>query len=237
MKNDMVSIYMKQVEAIPLLTAAQEKELLLKASEGDKLAIDKILTANLRFVVKIANQFKNRGVEFEDLICEGNLALIRAIKKIDLSKDVKFITYAQFWIRQYMKAAIYSCGRSVSIPQNHPEQLKNQNFKALSLDKPMDCDNSESLSLVDSIYDNKALTPQEICEKTVCKEDLMQALNTLKPREKFVLEHHFGLNGLKPEGLREIGQQINLSRETIRIIENKAIEKLYNNKILKEIAA
>lgn len=232
MKSDMVSIYMKQIEKIPLLTAAEERNLLEKASKGDKKAREKVINANLRFVVKMANQFKNRGVDFEDLICEGNTALLRAIEKIDVTKDVKFITYASFWIRQYMKAAVYTVGRCVSIPQNRPDQLKNKNFVSTSLDKPFDSMDIDSPCMVDVLSDNKNRTPEEQVLIDSSLDQFDYALDSLKSTEKFVLESHFGLNGHEQQGLREIGQIIGVSRETVRQIECKALLKLQNNQTL-----
>jgi len=235
MSNEMISIYMKQVEKIPLLSDSEEKDLLKKAAEGDQVAKDKIVTSNLRYVVKMANKFRNRGVDFEDLVCEGNAALLRAIEKMNPSKNVKFITYANFWIYQYMKAAVYAYGRCVSIPQNRPDQLKNQDLSAVSLDKPFDLSDAEGLSLMDSLCDTMNRTPEEACMLDFYSEDFKEVFSTvLSDREQYVLENHYGLNGCEKIGLRDIAEDLGISREGVRQIEVRALEKLESNPILNE---
>ena len=86
--------YYNQIANIPMLSREEERELLTKAKQGDIDARNKIVMANQRFVIKIAKQYANRGIPFEDLISEGNIGLIHAVEKFDLSKDCHFLTYA-----------------------------------------------------------------------------------------------------------------------------------------------
>jgi RNA polymerase primary sigma factor len=99
--------YLKSMSEIPLLSREEEEELIKKAKEGDKEALDKLITANLRFVVSIASQYMEYGVPFADLIAAGNLGLVEAAKRFDPSKGVKFITYAVWWIRQSITNLIW----------------------------------------------------------------------------------------------------------------------------------
>ena len=225
MSDSMISIYMHQIEQIPLLSVEEEKSLLIQASKGNKAAKDKLIQSNLRFVVKIANLYKNRGVEIEDLICEGNEALLKAIEKMDLSKNVRFITYASFWIRQYMKAAIYKTGRAVAIPQNKGKELKNPNWKAASLDQPF-CDSQDSLTLMDCIKDEINITPEDECINKILSCQVNTCLNKLKDKEYQVLTKHYGLNGEKSKSYCDIGQEMNFSREGVRQIEARALNKI-----------
>lgn len=128
MKNeiDILSTYMNEVNKIPLLTAEEETELAVKAKSGDKKASEKIVKANLRFVVKIANEYlsvKNNTFEITDLINEGNIGLLSAVDHFDPSKGIKFISYAVWWIRQSILKAIGEHGRAIRLPQNKAYEL------------------------------------------------------------------------------------------------------------------
>ncbi len=121
--NSLVGIYLKEINKIPLLSNEEESELAKKAANGDKNASDKIVNANLRFVVKVAKKYQNKGLEFEDLISEGNIGLLNAIKKFDASKGYRFISYAVWWIRQSILKAICEKSRAIRLPQNRANEL------------------------------------------------------------------------------------------------------------------
>lgn len=108
--------YLKSIRDIPLLTKEEEEILIQKIKEGDKDALDKIIMANLRFVIKIAKQYKNYGVPFSDLISAGNVGLVEASKKFDPSKGVKFMTYALWWIKQSIANTIWHESEIVKRP-------------------------------------------------------------------------------------------------------------------------
>ncbi len=123
MKDDIFSIYMAQVGKIPLLSAEEENELLKKASKGDIVAKNRIIESNLRFVVKIARDYLNRGLDFEDLVNEGNAGLMTAVDHFDPSMNVRFITYAVWWIRQTISKAVNEKGRMIRLPLNKVNEL------------------------------------------------------------------------------------------------------------------
>ncbi|WP_191016025.1 sigma-70 family RNA polymerase sigma factor [Treponema zioleckii] len=123
MKDDIFSIYMAQVGKIPLLSADEETELLKKASKGDVSAKNRIVESNLRFVVKIARDYLNRGLDFEDLVNEGNAGLMTAVDHFDPSMNVRFITYAVWWIRQTISKAVNEKGRMIRLPLNKVNEL------------------------------------------------------------------------------------------------------------------
>ena len=97
---DVVRIHLNEIKKIPLLTNDEEIQLATRAAAGDKAARDKLLTSNMRFVIKIASQYLNKGLEYEDLISEGYLGLMKALDHFDVSKGYHFISYAVWWIRQ-----------------------------------------------------------------------------------------------------------------------------------------
>lgn len=121
--ENILSIYLKEINRIPLLSAEEETELAVKAAAGDKLAKDKIVKANLRFVVSIAKKYQKKGIELDDLISEGNIGLLTAVEKFDVSKGYRFISYAVWWIRQSIMKAICEKSRSIRLPLNRANEL------------------------------------------------------------------------------------------------------------------
>ncbi|MGC8868558.1 sigma-70 family RNA polymerase sigma factor [Sulfurihydrogenibium sp.] len=111
-----LQLYMQQMGKYPMLSPEEEKELAIRAKKGDKEALKKLVEGNLRFVVSIAKNFMGWGVPLTDLIAAGNLGLIEAAKRFDPDKDVKFISYAVWWIRQAIMQTIFQQTGAVRIP-------------------------------------------------------------------------------------------------------------------------
>lgn len=120
---DVVRIHLNEIKKIPLLTNDEETQLATRAAAGDKVARDKLLTSNMRFVIKIASQYLNKGLEYEDLISEGYLGLMKALDHFDVSKGYHFISYAVWWIRQSIMKAIVDFGRPIRLPVNKDAEL------------------------------------------------------------------------------------------------------------------
>ena len=125
MKNEdeVLSMYLKEINRIPLLTHEEETELAIKAKEGDQAAKNKTVNSNLRFVVNVAKKYQNHGIDLIDLISEGNIGLLVAIKKFDVSKGYHFISYAVWWIRQSILKAICEKSRAIRLPLNRANEL------------------------------------------------------------------------------------------------------------------
>lgn len=121
--ENVLATYLKEINKIPLLSNEEEVKLAEKAAAGDKLAKNKIINANLRFVVTIAKKYQKKGLDFEDLISEGNIGLINAIEKFDVSKGYRFISYAVWWIRQSILKAICEKSRPIRLPLNRANEL------------------------------------------------------------------------------------------------------------------
>lgn len=120
---DVVRIHLNEIKKIPLLTNDEEIQLATRAAAGDKAARDKLLTSNMRFVIKIASQYLNKDLEYEDLISEGYLGLMKALDHFDVSKGYHFISYAVWWIRQSIMKAIVDFGRPIRLPVNKDAEL------------------------------------------------------------------------------------------------------------------
>ena len=121
--RESLDFYLQEISRIPLLTVAEETALARKAFRGDVEAQEKLARHNVRFVVSVAKKFQNRGVPLMDLIGEGNVGLMTAARKFDPDRGVKFISYAVWWIRQAIQAAIARHGRPVRVPLNRTADL------------------------------------------------------------------------------------------------------------------
>jgi RNA polymerase primary sigma factor len=121
--DDPVKVYLKEIGRVPLLSSDDEIELAQKMGEGDDLARKRLAEANLRLVVSIAKRYVGRGMQFLDLIQEGNLGLIKAVEKFDYTKGYKFSTYATWWIRQAITRAIADQARTIRIPVHMVETI------------------------------------------------------------------------------------------------------------------
>lgn len=125
MGNDdsVLSIYLKDIQTVPLLSREEENELAIRAKAGDKAAKDKIVSANLRFVVNVAKNYQGGGLDLIDLISEGNIGLMTAVDKFDATKGYRFISYAVWWIRQSILKAICERSRAIRLPLNRANDL------------------------------------------------------------------------------------------------------------------
>ena len=121
--NDPVRMYLKEIGRVPLLNAQQEVDLALKIEQGDEVAKQKLAEANLRLVVSIAKRYVGRGMQFLDLIQEGNMGLMKAVEKFDYRLGFKFSTYATWWIRQAITRAIADQARTIRIPVHMVETI------------------------------------------------------------------------------------------------------------------
>ncbi len=259
--DDPVKVYLKEIGRVPLLTQEEEIELAIRINEGDIQAKQRLSEANLRLVVSIAKRYLGRGMQFLDLIQEGNLGLIKAVEKFDYTKGFKFSTYATWWIRQAITRAIADQARTIRIPVHMVEtinkvkkvssQLLHQNGHEptadeiaeeldMSVDKvreimrvaqePVSLETpigeEEDSHLGDFIPDDDAPAPADAASHTLLREQLIEVLDTLTPREEKVLRLRFGLEDGRSRTLEEVGKEFNVTRERIRQIEAKALRKL-----------
>ncbi|MBD3849844.1 MAG: sigma-70 family RNA polymerase sigma factor [Acidobacteria bacterium] len=256
--------YLKEIGRYSPLNHEQEVELAARIQAGDEDAVREMVESNLRFVVAYAKRYRNPNVPFLDLIHEGNLGLIQAAKKYDPSQeghDVKFITYAVWWIRQAILHALAEHAGSFRLPQKQANTLyRMERIRSLLAERfaraPTDNELSEELGI--SVDDVRVLTrasrsslslnepvdsegdselgdlleqtglpdTDELLLRESFSRALSDALAELPARERKVLELRFGLYDDQPKTLREIGEVMGLSRERVRQIESRALNKL-----------
>jgi RNA polymerase primary sigma factor len=256
-----LALYLEDIKNHPLLKRAEEAELARRIREGDQLALEKLVRSNLRFVVSVAKKYQNLGMSLPDLICEGNVGLVRAAQKFDETKGVKFISYAVWWIRQAILKALAENSKTFRLPINRattlnkiskkeaeltqklgrepkPEEvaeamemdvdevrkLMNVSRKSLSLDAPLF--EGEEKTLFSYLSDDDTLDPEEQTFESARQKEIRETLDSLQPREAKIVKLYYGLDGNEPLTLREIGSIFNLSRERIRQIKERAIERL-----------
>lgn len=255
--------YFKEIGKIALISSEKEVELAHRIREGDQVALEKLTKANLRFVVSVVKQYQNQGLTLQDLINEGNLGLIKAAKRFDVTRGFKFISYAVWWIRQSILQALAEQSRIIRLPLNkigcinrinkmyaNLEQvnerppsieeiagklhmtindvkisLKNSG-RHFSLDAPLI--KGETSNLYDVIRAGESPSPDKTLLDESLKIEINRALNSLTPREKDVVQLFFGLGDVDLISLEEIAMNLNLTRERVRQIKEKAIRRLQN---------
>ncbi len=121
--ENILAMYLKEINKIPMVSHEEELELADKAQHGDTAAKNKLVNANLRFVVNVAKKYQNHGLDLSDLISEGNIGLLTAVDKFDASKGYHFISYAVWWIRQSILKAVCEKSRAIRLPLNRANEL------------------------------------------------------------------------------------------------------------------
>lgn len=263
--ENVLALYLKQISKIPLLSREEEEKYAALAASGDKEAKDILVKSNLRFVVNVAKKFQNQGVPLTDLISEGNIGLMTAVEKFDVTKGFHFISYAVWWIRQAILKAICEKSRMIRLPLNraneivqiekakkaihgsyseeeeiekisemlnmeksHVREMINITRDMVSLDLPV-FDERDSSTLGDFVEDSTYQLPENYVINENLKCEIDKVLDTLSEKEADVIRYRFGLNGLSPKSLKEIGEIYSLTKERIRQIEKKAIKRLQHS--------
>lgn len=247
--QDEIQHYLRDIRKIKVMTPQREKEL-AKLMKSDSLTQiersnieQEILTGNLRFVITVAKQYQNQGLDFPDLIAEGNLGLMKAIKNFDWNKDLRFISYAVWWVKQSIIQSLNDNSRTIRLPVNVVQDLqrakkeveangKKLDDKFSTLPSMVDLDmtiSDDGDTLVDLIANQDAEAPDAAFNtKDILKDKLMTLLEVLDEREKIIIGDYFGLTGT-PRTLEDIGSDFGLTKERVRQIKEKALRRLRND--------
>lgn len=264
-----LKLYLDQISRFQTLTQKEEKKLGKLIQKGNKGALQKMIEANLRFVVVYVKKYRGMGLGLPDLINEGNLGLIEAAKRFDPNRNVKFISYAVWWIRQAVIHALTQYSRIYHIPQKVSDQISEMKRTDSQLKKELgreptreeiarrmritskDVEDMEILaekkiSLSDKYFDEDVEVGDRIKDtlspsveyqiiKNSVQDQIRQLLEELDEKEALVLKLRFGLDDDMPRTLQEIGDMVNLTRERIRQIEQKAMRKLARSHRLQQL--
>ena len=246
--QDEIQVYLKDIRKIKVMTPERERELSELISKGELSDSDirkierELVEGNLRFVITVAKQYQNQGLPLPDLINEGNFGLLKAIRNFDWSKNLRFISYAVWWVRQSILQSLNDNARTIRLPVNVVQdlykakkeiELKGGNLsdKFQNLPSIIDLDmniNDEGDTLIDIIKNENADMPDEIFNsQDVLKTKLISLLDILDEREKIIIEDYFGITGTC-RTLEDIGTDFNLTKERVRQIKEKALRKLRN---------
>lgn len=251
LKEDSLSFYMREVRKCSPITAEEEVELAKRIVEGDKKALDKLVTSNLRFVIKIVKRYQNQGIPIADLINEGNYGLTIAASRFDHTKGFKFISYAIWWIKQSILQCLNENSRTVRLPGNIITKLSQIKKEIDAFEKEFhrtpnedeveqivvpSCTSLNSLinddgdELVNILEDNMFSSPDVLdTEGEILRvNEMKRAMKNLSEREVKIINNYFGIDG-EPMTLEMIGEEVGLTKERVRQIKESAIRKVRNN--------
>ena len=256
-----VELYWKEIKDTQPLSRSQEFELFTRSKAGNEAARQQIITANLRFVVSVARDYKDYGLSLVELISEGNVGLLEAVKRFDETRGFKFITYAVWWIRQAILKALAEQGKIARPPMSqindlqkieketsalsqilgrsptHTEIAEHVDISAqrtrnamvvsqqdISFDAPAYPDEDTPLQAVFASPEEAGI--EELFEENEMHMTISNCLLVLDERETMIVRAYFGLGDSEPKTLEEIGHDLGVTRERIRQLRNRALDKL-----------
>jgi RNA polymerase primary sigma factor len=254
--------YFDEIKINNLLSQEQEVELSKRIEKGDKAAFNQMAKSNLRLVVKIAKRYMTPEWELSDLIQEGNIGLLKAIEKFDYKRNVRFSTYASWWIKQAIIRSISNKRRLIRLPHRKEEKIRKINHAINDLFQELErmptvkelaarlnftefdiinlINLSENLISIDveinndgcyiiNMLDDNNYSPEKIFDKNDLHKVTEEILEKLKEKEKQILKDRFAFESRKRETLKSIAKKMNVSPETVRQIEIRAIKKIKDN--------
>ena len=260
--SETLKLYLQEISRIAPIDSAMERVLGARALKGDREAMKGLVEANLRFVVSFAKRYRGCGLSFLDLINEGNLGLMEAAKRYDPAKDVRFLTYAVWWVRQAIVHAISEHGGAVRLPQKQANLVHRlgKTTRALTIElqreptmdevavemghsvedvtrlmqvgrdqvslSGSDEDSGDSPALADRLEQAVIEGAEDVVFRAALESQVRACIDDLDPKEELVVKMRFGLDDHEPRTLKEIGDELHLSRERIRQIEAQALQKL-----------
>lgn len=267
---DVLGLYLSRARRHKILSRREEAALSARISAGDERAWEELVQCNLRLVISIARGYVGRGLEFTDLIQEGNMGLMRAARSFDADFGTKFSTYATWWIKQFVSRAVANKASSIRVPVHAADEARavsgarhhlwatngrepsieelsefvgktEQEVTAaltarkavVSYDVPVGSEGDGSLS--DLLVDEVEGDTEGLYMEDALKDSIHGLLAKLPDRERHVIERRYGLDGGRCATLGEIGDEIGVTRERARQIQNVALRRLRSQALESEL--
>ena len=214
MEDHSLNKYLDEIGREQLLTADEERVLSERIKAGDSRAVGKLVEANLRFVVKVAAQYRGKGLELDDLISEGNIGLMKAAAKFDASRGTRFVNYAVVQVRQEIERAL------------DRQNGRQSGRQPMSVDAPMKGRSNMSLLSV-LVNADSPMADRRVYSEAI-ENAIEFALLSLSERERRVVDAFYGI-GREHETLAEIAENMELKRERVRQIRDRALRRIRKN--------
>lgn len=216
MEDSKLNLYLDEIGRSSLLSEEEERRLAARAKSGDMRAQNKLVEANLRFVVTIARQYQGKGLVMEDLVSEGNIGLMKAAAKFDGERGLRFVNYAVVFVRQQIERAL----KKESCEQRVENRMDGQ---TRSVDAPLG--SKSNVNLLSVLVDANSPLADERTYSTAVERAVEYALRSLDERESKVVGAYFGIEQDRLT-MQEIADDMGLKRERVRQIRDRAIRRL-----------
>ena len=218
--------YFKEIIKEQPLSDEEERTLAAKIKIGDAKALEKLTKSNLKFVISLAHQYRNRGVEEDDLVSEGNIGMMHAAQKFDGTKGIRFVIFAAPYIRAAMEEAIKEQSALYKLPKTEKNKVEQIRSRAISIDQPVPVGSNNNFTLKHVLENENAPHAVGHLNTEILNAEIMNGMDVLDEREKQVITLIYGLTG-SPYTMAEIAYHMGLKRERVRQIRDKALRKLH----------
>ena len=215
-----LALYLREIGRRSVPTREEEARLSRRIRAGDEAALEELVSRNLRFVVSVARRYRGRGLSLSDLVNEGNVGMIRAARRFDGDRGVRFVTYAAWWIRQAILEALARQREEAEPPR--PSGSSSRPGVRLSLDAA----EPDGGSLAERTADPRAEAPDAPVQRRALRRAVRRSLASLPRREAEVLQLCFGLDGSEPRTLGEVAERLSVSRRRVRQLRDRALGRL-----------
>ena len=216
MEDSILNKYLDEIGRESLLTEEQERTLSQRIRQGDERALNRLVEANLRFVVAVARQYQGKGLSMEDLVSEGNIGLMKAAGKYDAGRGLRFVNYAVVFVRQQIERALKAESAEQRVETRRDGQTR-------SVDAPLGT--KTNMSLLSVLVDGNAPLADERVYNASVERAVMAALQSLDERGLKVVNAYFGI-GQENLTMAEIAQDMGLKRERVRQIRDRAVRRM-----------